>query len=83
MLVSTGCIFSTHHLRSTSMEHAAPKPVILGGGIRPNALEYSGDINRRLTLERVRYGARVAKGCRVAVLVAGGSVGLREKQKQN
>src|SRR5690606_27141357 len=35
--------------------------VILGGGTRRNAAEYGGDTLGRLTLERVRYGARVAR----------------------
>ncbi|MFZ1547100.1 MAG: YdcF family protein [Candidatus Nitrotoga sp.] len=48
--------------------------VILGGGIRNNALEYGGDTVGRLTLDRVRYGARVAKITGLPVLVAGGSV---------
>jgi hypothetical protein len=37
-------------------------------------LEYGGDTLGRLTLERVRYGARVAKKTGLPVLVAGGSV---------
>ncbi|MEP7184085.1 MAG: YdcF family protein, partial [Betaproteobacteria bacterium] len=48
--------------------------VILGGGTRRNAPEYDGDTLGRLTLERVRYGARVAKLTGLPVLVAGGSV---------
>jgi len=48
--------------------------VILGGGIRPNAPEYDGDTLGRLTLERVRYGARVARLTGLPVLVSGGSV---------
>lgn len=48
--------------------------VILGGGTRRNALEYGGDTLGRLTLERVRYGARVAKLLDLPVLVTGGSV---------
>lgn len=47
--------------------------VILGGGIRHNALEYGGDTLGRLTLERVRYGARIAKMTELPVLVSGGS----------
>ena len=35
--------------------------VILGGGTRRHAIEYGGDTLGRLTLERVRYGARVAR----------------------
>ena len=48
--------------------------VILGGGIRRGAVEYGGDTLGRLTLERVRYGARVARLMNLPVLVAGGSV---------
>lgn len=46
--------------------------VVLGGGIRPNALEYGGDTLGRLTLERVRYGAHVARATGLPVLVTGG-----------
>jgi uncharacterized SAM-binding protein YcdF (DUF218 family) len=48
--------------------------VILGGGIRRNAPEYGGDTLGRLTLERVRYGAVVARRTQLPVLVSGGSV---------
>lgn len=46
--------------------------VILGGGIRREAPEYGGATLARLTLERVRYGARVARATRLPVLVSGG-----------
>ena len=49
--------------------------VILGGGIRRHAAEYpGGDTLGRLTLERVRYGAHVARITGLPVLVTGGSV---------
>ena len=48
--------------------------VILGGGVRRNAAEFGGDTLGRLTLERVRYGALVARATRLPVLVSGGSV---------
>lgn len=48
--------------------------VILGGGTRRNALEYGGDTLGRLTLERVRYGARVARQTGLPVLVSGGQL---------
>jgi uncharacterized SAM-binding protein YcdF (DUF218 family) len=48
--------------------------VIPGGGVRRNAVEYGGDTLGRLTLERVRYGARLAKKTGLPVLVTGGSV---------
>ena len=48
--------------------------VILGGGMRRNAAEFGGDTLGRLTLERVRYGARVARMVGLPVLVSGGSL---------
>jgi uncharacterized SAM-binding protein YcdF (DUF218 family) len=48
--------------------------VILGGGVRRAAPEYGGDTLGRLTLERVRYGARLARQTKLPVLVTGGSV---------
>jgi uncharacterized SAM-binding protein YcdF (DUF218 family) len=48
--------------------------VILGGGIRHNAPEYGGDTLATLTLERVRYGARIARLTGLPVLVSGGTV---------
>jgi uncharacterized SAM-binding protein YcdF (DUF218 family) len=47
---------------------------ILGGGRRRDASEYGGDTLGSLTLERVRYGARVARLTNLPVLVTGGSV---------
>ena len=47
--------------------------VILGGGTRRNAAEYGGDTLGRLTLERVRYGAHVARLTGLPVLVSGGA----------
>lgn len=48
--------------------------VVLGGGIRRAAAEYGGDTLGRLTLERVRYGALVARRTKLPVLVSGGAV---------
>ena len=48
--------------------------VILGGGTRRNAPDYGGDTLGRLTLERVRYGANVARLTGLPVMVTGGSV---------
>ena len=45
--------------------------VILGGGVRAQAPEYGGDTLGRLTLERVRYGARLARQTDLPVLVTG------------
>ena len=57
-----------------SRAQSAQAIVILGGGVRQNALEYEGDTLGRLTLDRVRYGARVARLTGLPVLVTGGSV---------
>lgn len=48
--------------------------VILGSGTRRDAAEYGGDTLGRRTLERVRYGARLARLTGLPVLVSGGSV---------
>jgi uncharacterized SAM-binding protein YcdF (DUF218 family) len=54
--------------------HTAQAIVILGGGVRRAAPEYGGDTLGILTLERVRYGALVARKTRLPVLVSGGAV---------
>jgi uncharacterized SAM-binding protein YcdF (DUF218 family) len=63
---------------SPPLDFAAAKDaqaiVVLGGGVRRNALEYGGDTLGRLTLERVRYGAYVAKRTGLPILVTGGVV---------
>lgn len=48
--------------------------VILGGGGRKNAVEYGKPTINRLTLERVRYGAKLARETGLPVLVSGGAV---------
>lgn len=48
--------------------------VILGGGQRRNAPEFGGATVNRLTLERLRYGARLARRSKLPVLVSGGVV---------
>ena len=48
--------------------------VILGSGLRRDAAEYGGDTLGPRTLERVRYGARLARATHLPVLVAGGAV---------
>jgi uncharacterized SAM-binding protein YcdF (DUF218 family) len=48
--------------------------VILGGGARRFAGEYGGATINTLTLERVRYGAYLARVTDLPVLVSGGSI---------
>ena len=47
--------------------------VILSGGLRDYAPEYGGPTVNRVTLERVRYGARLARQSGLPVLVSGGT----------
>ena len=47
--------------------------VILGGGSYHAAPEYGGDTVGFITLERLRYGARLARASRLPLLVAGGA----------
>ena len=47
--------------------------VILGGGRTSNAPEYGGDTVNRLTLERLRYGAKLAHQTGLPILVSGGA----------
>ncbi len=47
--------------------------VILGGGMTPNAPEYGGATVGYRTLERVRYGAKLARELKLPVLVTGGA----------
>ena len=47
--------------------------VIVGGGARRMAPEYGADTVNALSLERVRYGARVARTTGLPVLVTGGA----------
>lgn len=46
--------------------------VVLGGGSYHGAPEYGGDTVGSLTLERVRYGARLARATGLPLLVTGG-----------
>lgn len=47
--------------------------VVLGGGTYPNSVEYGGDTVGRFTLERLRYGAWLARKLGKPLLVTGGS----------
>jgi uncharacterized SAM-binding protein YcdF (DUF218 family) len=57
-----------------SKARAAQAIVVFGGGVRRAAPEYGGDTLGRLTLERVRYTALVARKTGLPVLVSGGAV---------
>jgi uncharacterized SAM-binding protein YcdF (DUF218 family) len=48
--------------------------VILGGGRYANAPEYGGDTVNHYALERLRYGARLARQTGLPILVSGGPV---------
>jgi uncharacterized SAM-binding protein YcdF (DUF218 family) len=55
--------------------HDAQAIVILSGGLRRDAPEFGGDTLGRLSLERTRYGAKVARETGLPVLVTGGPYG--------
>lgn len=55
--------------------------VVLGGGRYADAPEYGGDTVSALTLERIRYGARLARRTGLPLLVTGGSV-WNEKESE-
>ena len=74
-VVANALVAALGGARPLDMEDArrAEAIVILGGGVRPRALEYGGDTLGRLTLERVRYGAYLARQTGLPVLVTGGA----------
>jgi uncharacterized SAM-binding protein YcdF (DUF218 family) len=49
--------------------------VILGGTVRPYAPEYGGETLGAISLERVRYGAKLAIESGLPILVTGGPIG--------
>lgn len=49
--------------------------VILGGDLAPQSRGYEGDTVGRLSLERIRYGARLHRESGLPILVAGGRIG--------
>lgn len=84
------CLPVVAHLLTLPFDRPAFRPpdaanahaiVILGGGTRRDAPDYGGDTLGRLTLERVRYGAIVAKSTQLPVLVSGGRLqGTRQSE---
>lgn len=59
-----------------AVKQGAAAVVILGGGLRKTAPEYGRPTLNRITLERVRYGARIARITGLPILVSGGVAGL-------
>ena len=63
---------SEHPINIEEAKHAQAI-VILAGGLRRAAPEYGGNTVGRLTLERVRYGATLARQTGLPILVTGGA----------
>ncbi len=63
----------THPPITSTQLQAAQAIVILGGGTYFDAPEYGGDTVGMATLERLRYGARLARASRLPLLVSGGA----------
>ena len=59
---------------STRQLVSAQAIVILGGGVHYGAPEYDGDTVTKFALQRLRYGAKLARESRLPVLVTGGVV---------
>jgi uncharacterized SAM-binding protein YcdF (DUF218 family) len=71
--VLMGLLESYPPLDDVALEkHEAQAIVILGGGRRDHAPEYGGTTLKPLSLERVRYGAWLAKKTGLPILVSGG-----------
>ena len=68
--------------RPVSIEEArsAHVIVILAGGQRRHAPEFGGSTINALSLERVRYGARLARQTGLPVLVSGGTLSERQPE---
>ena len=66
----------------TDSIESAQAIVIVGGGTRGYAPEFGGPTVNRLTLERLRYGAKLAKETGLPILVSGGAPtgGIPESQ---
>ena len=75
-IVSNGLsmLVATSQALDHKMARNAQAIVVLGGGVRLNATEYEGDTLNWRTLERVRYGAWVARRTKLPLLVSGGTV---------
>jgi uncharacterized SAM-binding protein YcdF (DUF218 family) len=75
-VVSSWLLWSLEDAPPLRAERYADAPataiVILSGDLQRDAAEYGGDTVGGLTLERLRYGARLAKDTRLPVLVSGG-----------
>lgn len=82
-LVSTALVRFVDTTPPLDLEQARTRQaiVVLGGGVRRNAPEYGGDTLGRLTLERVRYAARIARRIDLPVLVSGGSVAQNSERE--
>ena len=69
---------TTEPLPATGPLPSADAIVILGADFRAIAPEMGGPTVSPLTLERLRYGARLARRGKIPVLVSGGSLGPQE-----
>jgi len=73
-IVAYGLLASLESGEPLALERAreADAIVVIAGGLRRGAREYGGDTLNGLTLDRVRYGAWVARRTRLPILVSGG-----------
>lgn len=69
----TRAVSDTHVLPPERLQWAQAI-VVMGGGLRRDQPEYGTDVPSGLTMDRVRYGAHLARASKLPVLVTGGRV---------
>lgn len=73
-VVANRLLTSLESGQAVDLRQAAQAIVILGGGIYADTPEYGGETIDAVTLERVRYGARLHRQTELPILVSGGIV---------
>ena len=74
-IVANRLLAQYEHYPALDLAHLndAEAIIILGSGTYFNAPEYGGDTVSRYALERLRYGARLARASRLPIAVSGGN----------
>ncbi|MEQ1668433.1 MAG: YdcF family protein [Sulfuriferula sp.] len=74
-IVANRLLAQFEHYSALDLAHLPPADaiVILGSGTYFDAPEYGGDTVSRYALERLRYGARLARASHLPVVVSGGN----------
>lgn len=73
-LVANRLLSTLEPATSADLSQPAQAIVILGGGLYARTPEYGGETIDAITLERVRYGARLHRQTKLPILVTGGKL---------